>query len=37
MINYKIYKIFNPDLSTFNNSQLLNHWKNIGIKENRIN
>ena len=36
MIQYKIYKLFNPDLISLNNTQLLIHWKTIGIKENRI-
>jgi len=36
MLNYKIYKLFNPELSNLNNNQLLFHWKNLGTKENKI-
>jgi hypothetical protein len=37
MINYQFYKLFNPELKNLNNTQLLFHWKNIGIKEQKIN
>lgn len=36
MINCQFYKLFNKDLKNLNNIQLQYHWKNIGIKENRI-
>ena len=36
MINYNLYKIFNPDLNNLNNNQLLYHWKSKGYIENRI-
>ena len=35
-MNSKIYKLFNPDLSNFNNNQLILHYNRFGIKENRI-
>jgi GR25 family glycosyltransferase involved in LPS biosynthesis len=31
-----IYKSFNLDLKDMSNNQLIYHWKNYGIKENRI-
>jgi len=37
MLNFYLYKKFNPDLKNLNNHQLLLHWNNIGKKENRIN
>ena len=36
MINYNLYKLLNPDLKNLNNTQLLFHWKNKGMKEKRI-
>jgi hypothetical protein len=34
--NSQIYKINNPDLTNFNDTELLNHFLNFGIKEGRI-
>ena len=36
MINFTIYKLFNPDLQNMSNNQLLYHWNTYGINENRI-
>ena len=36
MINFTIYKLFNPDLQNMSNNQLLYHWNTHGINENRI-
>jgi GR25 family glycosyltransferase involved in LPS biosynthesis len=35
-MNIKIYKLFNSDLSNFNNNQLTLHYNRFGNKENRI-
>jgi GR25 family glycosyltransferase involved in LPS biosynthesis len=35
-MNFNFYKIFNPDLKKLNNSQLNNHWKSIGIKNDYL-
>ena len=36
MINFNIYRKFNPDLNSLNNRSLSNHYNNFSIQENRI-
>ena len=36
MININLYRKFNPDLKSFNNNNLLNHYNKFGIYEKRV-